>query len=159
MGGSRYARGAFVSQGWLPPMSHAHRSARVMRNEMSRGSFGDILALADVGLRPICVELRKSILSAHKGAFEIVWPRVGIASFGIGPKKMTEHYAYIGVQKSHVNLGFYHGTVLSDPSGLLEGSGKKLRHVKIHSLKAARTRALKELLRQAVSDRLKMRTK
>jgi hypothetical protein len=98
-------------------------------------------------------------MSAHKGAFEIVWQRLGIASFGVGPKKMTEHYAYIGVQKSHVNLGFYHGTVLSDPSGLLEGSGKKLRHVKIHSLKAACTRALKELLRQAVSDRLKVRTK
>ena len=130
-----------------------------MRNELSHGSFGDILALADAGLRPICVELRRSILSAHKGAFEIVWPRHGIASFGVGPKKMTEHYAYIGVQKSHVNLGFYHGTVLSDPTGLLEGSGKKLRHVKIHSLEAARTRALKELLRQAVSDRLKARTK
>ncbi len=130
-----------------------------MRNEISQGTFGDFLALADAGLQPICVELRKSILSAHKGAFEIVWPRHRIASFGVGPKKMTEHYAYIGVQKSHVNLGFYHGTVLSDPTGLLEGTGKKLRHVKIHSLKAARTRALKELLRQAVSDRLKMRTK
>ena len=130
-----------------------------MRNEMSQESFGDILALADVGLRPICAELRKAIMSAHKGAFEIVWPRLGIASFGVGPKKITEHYAYIGVQKSHLNLGFYHGTLLSDPTGLLEGSGKKLRHVKIHSLKAARTRALKELLRQAVSDRLRTRTK
>jgi len=129
-----------------------------MRNEMSHGSFGDILALADTSLRPICVELRKSILSVYKGAFEIVWPRHGIASFGVGPKKMTEHYAYIGVHKSHVNLGFYHGTVLSDPTGLLEGSGKKLRHVKIDSLKAARNRALKELLRQAVSDRVKVRT-
>src|SRR6266851_10225025 len=128
-----------------------------MRNEMSDGSFSDILALADVGLRPICVELRKSIMAAHKGAFEIVWPKHRIASFGVGPKKMTEHYAYIGVQKSHVNLGFYHGTVLSDPTGLLEGRGKKLRHVKLHSLKAARNHALKELLRQAVSDRLKVR--
>ena len=130
-----------------------------MKNKMSHGGFGDILALADAGLRPICVALRKSILSVHKGAFEIAWPRLGIASFGIGPKKMTEHYAYIGVQKSHVNLGFYHGTVLSDPSALLEGSGKNLRHVKIHSLKAARTGAFKELLRQAVSDRLKVRAK
>ena len=126
---------------------------------MSREGFGEILALADADLRPICVELRKAILSAHKGAFEIVWPRLRIASYGVGPKKMTEHYAYMGVQKLHVNLGFYHGTVLSDPTGSLEGTGKKLRHVKIHSLKAARSRALKELLRQAVSDRLKARTK
>ena len=88
-----------------------------------------------------------------------MWPRLRIASFGVGPKKMTENYAYIGVQKSCVNLGFYHGAVLSDPTGLLEGTGKKLRHVKIHSLKAARARALKELLRQSVSDRLKVTTK
>jgi hypothetical protein len=47
---------------------------------------------------------------------------------------MTEHYAYIGVQKSHVNLGFYYGAILPDPDGLLEGRGKKLRHLKIRSL-------------------------
>jgi hypothetical protein len=130
-----------------------------MKSETSHGKFSDILALANVDLRPICVRLKELIMAAHENAFEIVWPRLQIASFGVGPKKMTQHYAYIGVQMSHVNLGFYHGAILPDPAGLLEGSGKKLRHVKIHSLAATRTRPLKELLRLAVSDRLKVRTK
>ena len=130
-----------------------------MKSKTTYSRFSDILALADEGLRPICVRLRELILAAHEGAFEIVWPRLWIASLGVGPKKMTEHYAYISVQKSHINLGFYHGAILPDPNGLLEGTGKKLRHVKIHSLEATRARALKELLRQAVSDRLKARTK
>jgi hypothetical protein len=134
-------------------------SGKVMTSETSHGKFSDILALADESLRPVCVRLREQILAAHAGAFEIVWPKLWIASFGVGPKKMTEHYAYIGVQKSHINLGFYHGAILPDPNGLLEGTGKKLRHVKIHSLEATRTRALKKLLRQAVADRLKAKTK
>ena len=130
-----------------------------MKSKTTNGRFSDILALADEGQRPVCVRLRELILAAHEGAFEIVWPRLWIASFGVGPKKMTEHYAYIGVQKSHLNLGFYHGAMLPDPNGLLEGTGKKLRHVKIHSLTATRTRALRELLRQAVADRLRAKTK
>ena len=85
-------------------------------------SFGDMVAIADERIRPICVRLRKLIVSVHEDVFEVTWPKHRIVSFGVGPKKMTEHYAYIGVQTSHVNLGFYHGAVLPDPEGLLEGT-------------------------------------
>jgi hypothetical protein len=30
-----------------------------------------------------------------------------------------------------VNIGFYQGAALPDPAGLLEGSGKRMRHVKL----------------------------
>jgi hypothetical protein len=84
---------------------------------------------------------------------EVVWPRQQIASFGVGPRKMTEHYAYIGIQGAHVNLGFYHGTSLKDPTGLLEGTGKRLRHVKIHDAGEIKNVALAALLREAIDDR------
>lgn len=126
-----------------------------MNDAMIHGNFSDILAVADKAARPICIRLRAVILSAHKNALEVVWPKLGIASFGVGPRKMTEHYAYIGVHRSHINLGFYHGAMLPDPSGLLEGTGKKLRHVKIRSRESVELRAIKELLKAAVSDRLR----
>jgi len=66
---------------------------------------------------------------------------------------MSEHYAYIGVQGSHVNLGFYHGASLSDPDGLLEGTGKELRHIKIRSVADAGRAGVTELLNQAIADR------
>jgi hypothetical protein len=44
---------------------------------------------------------------------------------------MAEQVVYIALFKKHVNLGFYAGTALPDPEGLLEGTGKMLRHVKI----------------------------
>src|SRR6267143_6829904 len=38
---------------------------------------------------------------------------------------------YIADYKDHINLGFHKGAKINDPSGLLEGTGKGLRHVKI----------------------------
>ena len=48
-----------------------------------------------------------------------------------------------------MNLQFYRGTSLPDPDGLLEGTGKELRHVKLRHAKDARTPAVKALVRAA----------
>ena len=40
-------------------------------------------------------------------------------------------FAYVNVFSAHVNVGFFLGTSLDDPSGLLEGTGKFMRHVKL----------------------------
>jgi|ERR1019366_1624399 hypothetical protein len=124
-----------------------------MKDVATHGSFDDIVALAGDAVRPICLRLRELVVSLHKGAYEIVWPKHRIASYGVGPKKMTEHYAYIGVQKSHVNLGFYYGTSLPDTDGLLEGTGKKLRHLKIRSLDFAESSTVRALLKAAIAER------
>ncbi len=50
-----------------------------------------------------------------------------------------------------VDLGFYRGTELKDPKGLLEGSGKSMRHVKVRSLKEIDTEYFTELVKQAAS--------
>ena len=72
----------------------------------THGTFDDVLATAKPELRPVCESLRRLIASLHNNFVEVVWRRQRIASFGVGPKKMAEHYAYIAVQRSHVNLGF-----------------------------------------------------
>lgn len=40
-------------------------------------------------------------------------------------------FCYVNVFTSHVNVGFFHGASLPDPAGLLEGNGKRMRHVKL----------------------------
>ena len=119
----------------------------------THGTFSLVRAAASPSLRPVCDFLRQLIASLDKAGVEVVWPKLQIASFGVGPKKMTQHYAYIGIQKSHLNLGFYHGTSLEDPAGLLEGSGKNLRHVKLHNMTAAKNPAIRALLVAAINDR------
>src|SRR5262252_2289127 len=40
-------------------------------------------------------------------------------------------FAYVNTFKSHVNVGFFNGAGLEDPAHLMEGSGKRMRHVKV----------------------------
>lgn len=40
-------------------------------------------------------------------------------------------FAYVNSFTNHVNVGFFYGAELDDPAGLLEGSGKRMRHVKV----------------------------
>jgi hypothetical protein len=40
-------------------------------------------------------------------------------------------FGYVNVFKAHVNVGFFLGADLEDPAGLLEGTGKRMRHVKV----------------------------
>ncbi|WP_284219945.1 DUF1801 domain-containing protein [Brevundimonas denitrificans] len=40
-------------------------------------------------------------------------------------------FGYVGAFKAHANVGFFYGASLDDPAGLLEGSGKRMRHVKL----------------------------
>src|SRR5262245_59912722 len=40
-------------------------------------------------------------------------------------------FAYVNVFRSHVNVGFFNGAALVDPAGLLKGTGKNMRHVRL----------------------------
>jgi hypothetical protein len=40
-------------------------------------------------------------------------------------------FGYVNAFSNHVNVGFFLGAVLADPGGLLEGTGKFMRHVKL----------------------------
>lgn len=49
--------------------------------------------------------------------------------------RTNEDFAYLQANKQHVNLGFYRGfEMLNDPKGLLEGTGKSMRHIKLKSV-------------------------
>ena len=57
---------------------------------------------------------------------------------------------YLQATKKHINLGFFKGDQLHDPEGLLEGSGKSMRHIKIHGPNDVTHASVADLLRQAV---------
>lgn len=96
--------------------------------------YKEVLELASPDVAELARRTRDLILKVMPDVVEVVWPKQKIMSYGVGPKKMSEHFCYIGVMKEHVNLGFYYGADLKAPAGMMEGSGKALRHVKITSL-------------------------
>ena len=61
-------------------------------------------------------------------------------------------FGYVNSFKSHVNVGFFYGAVLEDPAGLLEGSGKRMRHVKLKPGPELNTAALRDLIDAAYLD-------
>ena len=58
-------------------------------------------------------------------------------------------FCYIGPQKDSVNLGFHRGLDLTDPEGLLLGTGKGMRHVKVRNEADIRVEELTGLVREA----------
>jgi hypothetical protein len=55
-------------------------------------------------------------------------------------------FGYVSIHKAHANVGFFHGAQLVDPAGLLEGSGKRMRHVKLKPGLRIDSKALAELI-------------
>jgi hypothetical protein len=124
-----------------------------MANSDTHGTFEEVIQSFDPAIQAIARALRGRIGSIHADFVEVAWPRQKIASYGVGPKKMSEHYAYIAPYRNNVNLGFYHGVALKDPTGLLEGAGQRLRHVKIATLAQVTNKELGALLKDALQER------
>ena len=61
-------------------------------------------------------------------------------------------FGYVNVFTSHVNIGFFHGASLQDPSGLLQGTGKFMRHVKARPGVLPERSSLESLIRAAYAD-------
>lgn len=55
-------------------------------------------------------------------------------------------FGYVNAFTSHVNVGFYNGAELEDPAGLLQGNGKRMRHVKLKPGVDINSLALTELI-------------
>jgi hypothetical protein len=97
---------------------------------------------ASASVRPLLEDLRELVREAIPEAKEeIKWGR---------PVYSLNHIVcYLAAAGDHANLGFYRGIELDDPRGLLEGEGKKLRHIKVYRAEQIRRRWYGNLLKQA----------
>ncbi|HEY7588681.1 MAG TPA: DUF1801 domain-containing protein [Thermoplasmata archaeon] len=93
--------------------------------------------------RPIVEALRDFILSGAPHLEEKV--KWGNPTY-IGKTNVCWILAY----RDHVDFGFFRGAVLPDPQGVLEGTGKGLRHVKIYTIEDVKRKPLKPLMTAAL---------
>ena len=61
-------------------------------------------------------------------------------------------FGYVNAFKAHVNVGFFRGAEISDPEGLLEGTGKFMRHVKLRPGCNVTATSLRKLIHTAYTD-------
>jgi hypothetical protein len=97
----------------------------------------------DPKLQEIVRELRELIQEVVPEATETVNP------WGIPIFELNGPMCYFMVAKKHITFGFPRGTSLTDPKGLLEGTGKNLRHVKLRKVEDLQQDGLHELVEEA----------
>src|SRR6188474_1007826 len=61
-------------------------------------------------------------------------------------------FGYINAFSAHVNVGFFRGAEIADPEGLLEGTGKFMRHVKLSAERHVEATALMKLIETGYTD-------
>ena len=61
-------------------------------------------------------------------------------------------FAYVNAFTAHASVGFFRGATLPDPAGLLEGAGKRMRHVKLRPGRALDADALSALIDAVYGD-------
>lgn len=116
--------------------------------------FRKIIASNSKEMQDLAIAVRNLIFEIEPKTVEVVWEQQKIAGFGTGPKKMTEHFSWVSAFTKHVALGFNYGSELPDPDGILEGSGKLMRHVKIKTNDDLKNPAITAMLRKAVRHRV-----
>jgi hypothetical protein len=116
------------------------------------GTFNDIVALEPKhGI--ILRALRALAYELHPGLIEVTRTGDRAVSWGWGPKKMSESYACALPYSDHVNVAFYRGAFLSDPDGILKGTGKAMRHATITHISQVSDGPLRNLLIDACEER------
>ncbi|MCA0456724.1 MAG: DUF1801 domain-containing protein [Chloroflexi bacterium] len=109
------------------------------------------LAAYPAEVQTLANKAQEMIAAAVPKAHERLYASYKAVSYLMG-ETMTEGFAYIAPQKDRINIGFYRGALLPDATGLLEGTGKLLRHVKVRSVGDLEKPALRQLILDSVAE-------
>jgi hypothetical protein len=113
----------------------------------------ELLAGYSAEVRAVAEAARGLVREVLPGATEQVDMPARLIGYGTGPR-MRDLVCTIMPQRGWVNLGFYRGTALPDPAGLLTGTGKVHRHVKLRTPADVADPALRALLEAAVAAKI-----
>lgn len=109
----------------------------------------EFLARFPEPLQAIALELRAQVLDLAPDVVEQVDESAQLLGYGYA--ETYKHLVCVIIfQKDYINFGFPRGVDLEDPEALLEGTGKRARHVKIYSVEDATLPGVLSLLREAI---------
>ena len=96
--------------------------------------------------------LRSAVLDAAPASVEEV--DFGNKLIAYGSSMMMRDLTFAIIPHSaHVNLQLADGAELPNPEGLIEGTGKRIRHVKVRSVEAARSPAVRSVIEAQLQHR------
>jgi hypothetical protein len=110
------------------------------------------LAAHDPHIADLAVALRELILDEAPDADESIYQVYTVAIWFGFSGKMKDMFCYIATSTDHVNLGFPRGARMPDPSRVMEGVGKIMRHVKFSSLADLEAPWVRRYIRESMAQ-------
>src|SRR5258706_11934941 len=101
-------------------------------------------------VQAIATRARKALLKAVPGCSETLDTSARVVGYGYGPG-YSDIVCVLILAKGGVKLGLPEGVGLPDPERLLQGTGRRHRHVQLTSPELIESSALEALIRSAVS--------
>ena len=106
----------------------------------------------DRHIADLALALREIVLEAAPDASESIYQVYTVAIWFGFSGKMKDMFCYIATNAGHVNLGFPRGATLPDPNRVLEGDGKRLRHIKFRSRHDVERPFVRRYIQAALED-------
>lgn len=104
----------------------------------------------DREIRELALQLRSLLLKEIGPCYENIYDAYSAVAIGYGTsERLSDGIFHIAVYANHVNLGFNDGATLADPKGILQGTGKQIRHLKIRSAADLARPELRAYIRRA----------
>ena len=127
---------------WRPPATVS--GLRELSKMATKKTVDTWMAELPPSLRRVAEALRSIILEAGPGLSEAIKWENPVYEWG-------GRVAYLAATESYVSLGFFNGASLTDPDRQIEGTGKKMRHVKVRRVEDIQRERYLSWVRQAVA--------
>ncbi len=95
-------------------------------------------------------DLRRFILENCPDTNELLYNTHALTSVYSVSDRLADAFCMIPIYSNHLNLGFNKGTLLPDPEGMLQGTGKLIRHIPITGPADYDNQAVKTLVQSAM---------
>lgn len=112
----------------------------------------EFLAPYPLATQELARELRKKLISLLPDCIETIWDATNTVgpSYGFTDQN-RDHFIHLPAYTKYVNIGFTQGTSLNDPEKRLQGTGSKIRHLKLTKASDLDDPYVHELISQAVA--------
>jgi hypothetical protein len=110
------------------------------------------LAPFEPRIRRLALSTRNLVFEEAPDATELIYDAYNAVATGYGfTGRPSECFIHIAVYAKWVNLGFHRGSELSDPKGILQGTGRLIRHIRISELGDLAVPAVRAFVKQAIA--------
>lgn len=125
-------------------------SVPMMNTDELHPDFERCLSDYQPKLQRLYRDIRKLVLSVHEHPNELLYNSHALTSAFSLSEKLKDAFCHIALYSKHINLGFNSGALLDDPSGILKGTGTKIRHIPFRNGDGLESEEVRSMLERSV---------